>query len=67
MTTALPVADSGTPFTYAIPQGFVFEHRGRMPRLGNLTLFDNSVKTHSCFPSKMRYQAWPSDDPEVAS
>jgi len=38
-----------------------------MPPLGNLTLFDNPLKKHSCFPSKMRHQAWPSDDPEVAS
>ncbi len=38
-----------------------------MPPLGNLTLFDNPLKSHSCFLSKMRYQVWPSDDLEVAS
>ena len=37
-----------------------------MTPLGNLTLVDNPLKTHSCFPGKMRHQAWPGDDPEVA-
>ena len=64
MTTTLPVADSEMPFTLRSIAGIVFDGR-RMSLLGK-TLFDNPFKEHSCFPSKMRHQAWPSDHPEVA-